>query len=278
VDVNVHPAKSEVRFEDSRAVFQLLFHGVEQVVLRSLGLKEIYASQGESAPKHWISEKKQKPSSPYAEKGLPFLGESESLPHLNKAETDPPAREGRRVLGQHQQAFIIAVDEEGLLIIDQHNAHERVLYDRFVVIDREKKWPRRMALLSLLFELNPSQELALQELLPLLEDMGFRVEPMGSRSYALKEYPGMIEESEARDIFQSLLEDPSEKDLTKRREHFLATMACKAAVKYGEFLSKEKMEYLTEQLFLTTNPALCPHGRPVVIRISNREIEKSLKR
>ncbi|MFH2042974.1 MAG: DNA mismatch repair endonuclease MutL [Acidobacteriota bacterium] len=265
VDVNVHPAKSEVRFRDNRAVFQLIFHGVEQVVLRSLGLKEIYSPSGDPSPKHWISEKKRPPSPSQSANGLTF-------PH----ESAPPG--GRRVLGQHNQAYIIAVDEDGLLIIDQHNAHERVLFERFAAVDREKKWPRKMALLSLLFELTPSQELALQDILPLLEGMGFRVEPMGGRSCALREYPDMIGESEARDIFLSLLEDPGEKDLAKQREHLLATMACKAAVKYGEFLSREKMEYLTEQLFLTENPALCPHGRPIVIRISNREIEKSLKR
>ena len=276
VDVNVHPTKSEVRFKDSRPVFQFVFRSIQQAVLREKGVKEIYAPANEETPRYWIKDKPHSQSLEYNQKRLipDMISEKPvSFPMEEEEERSYP-----RVLGQYLNAYIVAVDQEGIFIIDQHNAHERVLFDRFLDIDQKKQWPRKLSLLSILFELSSEQELALESHGSFLEEMGFGVEFMGGKSYALKEYPDMFNDEDARDVFLSLLEDVREKKVEEKRKKMLATMACKAAVKYGEPLTPEKMTYLAEELFKTANPSLCPHGRPIVVRITKDEIEKGLKR
>jgi DNA mismatch repair protein MutL len=112
----------------------------------------------------------------------------------------------------------------------------------------------------------------------LLEEAGFRVEAMGGQSYALKEFPDIFREEEAKDIFLSLVEEIKDEKAEKREKKLLATLACRTAIKIGEELSPDKMKYLVEELFQTSNPSLCPHGRPITVKIGRRVIEKGLKR
>ena len=174
--------------------------------------------------------------------------------------------------------YIVAVSEEGLLVVDQHNAHERILYEKFLEIDRARSWPRKMPLIPEILELSPSEALAFEENRALLEDAGFLVEPMGGRSYALKEYPEVFRDGEVREAFLGLLEEVGRTKAAGRREKLLATMACKSAIKAGEPLPMAKMEYLVEELFKTANPTLCPHGRPVVVKLDRAAIAKGLGR
>ena len=101
---------------------------------------------------------------------------------------------------------------------------------------------------------------------------------MGGRSHALKEYPDIFRAEEAADVFLALLEEAGQDKARDRREKFLATLACKTAVKAGQPLTREKMGYLVDELFKTSQPALCPHGRPVVVKIGRDQIDKSLRR
>jgi DNA mismatch repair protein MutL len=174
--------------------------------------------------------------------------------------------------------YIVAAGPDGLLVIDQHNAHERVLFEKYREIDRLKLWPRKVLLIPPLIELPPSAAVSLEENADLLEELGFRIEAMGGRSYALKEYPDLFKPEQAADIFLGLLEDAGQKTAEDRREHMLATLACKTAVKAGEALNREKMGYLVEELFKTSQPALCPHGRPIVVRVEKSVIDKGLGR
>lgn len=272
VDVNVHPAKAEIRFKDSRPIYQLVVRSIEQAMLKEGGVKEIYPFREESKRYFRIEEKMPPVASrmPNEEKiqdqGLfppPATEEEEGYPH---------------VLGQFLDSYIIASKEEGIFIIDQHNAHERVLYERYLKTDRMKKWPRKLALLPILFDLSPSQVLSFESNQELLEETGFRVEAMGGKSYALKEYPDIFKEEEAEDVFLSLLEEMQEEKIEDKKKRLLATLACKTAVKAGQTLSLEKMRFLVEELFKSTNSSLCPHGRPIVVKIDKKEIERGLKR
>lgn len=270
VDVNVHPTKAEVRFKDSRGVFSFVYAALEQALLKELGIKEVYPAQPEKErPAYEVKEGEQplligKPKESY---------QTESIQPIQ-----PMDKRGPRVLGQYQNFYIVAEDEEGILIIDQHNAHERVLFDRYLEIDHQKKWPRKLALHAILMELTPSQVLSWEDNRELLEAAGFRAEAMGGQSYALKEYPGIFEEAEAQEVFLALLEDVGKEKLEKKQHRLLSTMACKTAVKAGEPLTLEKMSYLVEELFKTSNTALCPHGRPITLRLRKTEIDKSLGR
>lgn len=271
VDVNVHPAKAEVRFVDSRPFFQLVLQSIERAVLSEKGIKEVSHPRQEARRERLVS-KEESQQWFKIEEDRQVLWKDYFSP-LPKVERVYP-----QVLGQYQDTYIVAVSGEGLFIIDQHNAHERVLFEKYEEIDRKQEWPRKMILVPILFELSPSQVLSLEDNQALLEEAGFRVDAMGGKSFALKEYPDVFLEEEAKDIFFSLLEEVKKEKVEERKKKILATLACKTAIKAREALSLEKMNYLVEELFKAKNPSLCPHGRPVMVKIDKKEIERSLKR
>jgi DNA mismatch repair protein MutL len=272
VDVNVHPAKSEVRFRDSQAVFQLVRRGVEQARLKVAGIKEVGPVPEEGAAEAQFDEMR---SAPFFK-----IAEGRRLFDQVATEVSPigPEKPSRRVLGQYLDSYVVAEDEEDLLIIDQHNAHERILFEKYMEIDLRKTWPLKMSLIPLLFDLSASQSVSWEENRLELEAAGFRVDAMGGRSYALKEYPDIFKPEEAMTAFLALLEEMKESKAQDKRERMLATMACKTAIKAGQPLPREKMEYLLHELFLVSNPSLCPHGRPIIVKISRAQIERGLKR
>lgn len=277
VDVNVHPAKSEVRFRDSRRMFRLVRRAVENAILKEMGIKQAAAS-GRSA----------KSSTPQPHSAIreeaPAFTPPPKQPHSGHEPAEwytPWGKEdetGPKVLGQYLDYYIVAVDEKGVLIIDQHNAHERVLFEQFLELDRQQCWPRKMPLEPLLLDLTPSQKLSLKENRQRLEETGFHVDAMGGNSYALKEFPDIFSSREAGEVFLSLLEEAASKQVEDKKKHILATMACKTAIKAGEPLQMSKMRYLVQELFQTSNPGVCPHGRPITLRIDRSEIEKGLGR
>jgi DNA mismatch repair protein MutL len=283
VDVNVHPAKAEVRFKDTQVVFRLVLRAVSEGAARGHIIKEVVPGEGTQRLASWVSET----GSAYPAPALLFgpaaadvlvsgpASEPAGGPDRGKAGS---AGKGPAVLGQFENMYIVAAGEDGLLVIDQHNAHERVLFDKYREIDRLKLWPRKVLLIPPLVELPPSAAVSLEENAALLEDLGFCIEAMGGRSYALKEYPDVFKAEEAKDVFLSMLEEAGGAGAEDRRERMLATMACKSAIKAGEPLTREKMGYLVEELFKTSQPALCPHGRPIVVRIEKSVIDKGLGR
>lgn len=287
VDVNVHPAKAEVRFKDTQLVFRMVLRAVGEGAARGHTIKEVLPAAGDKGPAGRVAEE----GVAWASPGLGFesVAAADRLASGAGARPAPgadwtatsaasPAAKGPAVLGQYENMYIVMAGEDGLLVIDQHNAHERVLFEKYREIDREKVWPRKMLLIPPILELSPSAVVSLETNVALFEDLGFRVETMGGRSYALKEYPDIFKPEQAVDIFLGLLEEAGQKTAEDRREHMLATLACKTAVKAGEPLNREKMGYLVEELFKTSQPALCPHGRPVVVRIEKSVIDKGLGR
>lgn len=277
VDVNVHPAKAEVRFRDPQTVFRLVLRAIEKVVL----------DQGAAKPVSF--------SFPQAPAKAPAGVEEPPVRHLfgdpfapapaaarprwtEKAEIAAPGKGGLRVLGQYLNLYIIVVSEEGLFVVDQHNAHEKVLYEKYREMGQGQDWPRRLALIPILFDLSPSEVLSFEENGEVLAASGFRVEEAGGRTYALKEFPDVLKDEEAKQVFLTLLAEIKEEKLAGRREKILATLACKTAIKAGEPLSQAQMEYLVEELFRLPQRALCPHGRPVLLEIGRGEIAKGLRR
>ncbi len=290
VDVNVHPAKSEVRFRDTQLVFRLVLRAVGEGAARGHVIKDVVpagsgprvAEEGASYPA---------PGLEFGPEGAEGAGAGDMDRRYVSAFSTPaggedgsagqaaaPGSKGPVVLGQYANMYIVAAAEDGLVVIDQHNAHERVLFEKYREIDRLKVWPRKALLIPPVFDLSPSATAAYEANISLFEELGFRVEPMGGRSYALKEYPELFKPDEAGDVFLSLVEEVGKKPLEERRDHMLATMACKSAVKAGEPLAREKMGFLVEELFKTSQPALCPHGRPVVVRVERSVIDKTIGR
>jgi DNA mismatch repair protein MutL len=282
VDVNVHPAKAEVRFRDSQLVFRLVLRGIEHALAKGLAVKDVYPVVAETPAGRGVAEHFS------ALPGLDFQGKIAAAVSPDEgggreraegtAEISQESPEGPEILGQFANLYIVAGTSRELLVIDQHNAHERVLFDRYREIDRMRTWPAKLLLLPIVLDLSPSDFVSFEENAGLLEDMGFRAQDMGGRSVALKEYPDIIKEEEAGDVFLSLLAEAGKTKSPDLRERFLMTLACKTAVKAGQPLTREKMGYLVEELLRTSQPALCPHGRPVMVRIEKSRIDKGMGR
>jgi len=270
VDINVHPTKAEVRFRGSSLVFHLVLEGIGQAVLKAKGIKQVYPAKAEEKPGLSIKEGAPPVFPPRREEEA---SQQASFFPLTEEEKAYP-----RALGQYLASYIVALSKEGIIIVDQHNAHERILFEHYQEIDRLKKWPQKMALLPIVFELSVSQALSLEDNEAQLEEVGFRMEAMGGRSFVLKEYPDIFKEEEAKEVFLSLLEEMKKEKIEDKKKKILATLACKTAIKAGQALSLEKMNTLVEELFKTSNSSLCPHGRPVMIMIDRKEVERALSR
>jgi len=185
-------------------------------------------------------------------------------------------------LGQIRNSFILAVNEDGLWIIDQHVAHERVLFERVLRQRAAQTVESQRLLMPILLELSPAQQAIFGEISDELQHNGFEAEPFGARSVAVKVAPAGIETSAVERMLHELLEQFSREEqslnLEKIRTRIAASIACHAAIKVNMPLEPNKMEWLLAELAKTEHPMSCPHGRPVVLRYSVKDIQKAFKR
>lgn len=185
-------------------------------------------------------------------------------------------------LGQLHESFIIAVDDEGLLLIDQHVAHERILFDKFRKSESERNIESQNLLLPETADLSPAQSEAFQLIENDLESLGFGVMRLSGRTIAIKSIPTDLPASEAKNLLAEILDTiEAEKRggaKTTLRDAIAASLACKAAVKINMKLTPEKMRWLIDRLLITTSPTTCPHGRPVILRLSMKDIERGFHR
>ena len=205
----------------------------------------------------------------------PALDVSEEEPTLSALGTLRP-------LGQIRNSFILAVNEDGLWIIDQHVAHERVLFERILKQRAAMKVESQRLLMPIVLELSPAQQAVFHEISDELARNGFEAEPFGARSVAVKIAPAGIEASAVEHMLHELLEQFSSEEqslnLEKIRTRIAASIACHAAIKVNMPLEQNKMEWLLSELAKTDHPSSCPHGRPVVLRYSVKDIQKAFKR
>jgi len=185
-------------------------------------------------------------------------------------------------VGQIRDSFILAVNPQGLWIIDQHVAHERVLFEKVLRARLEMRVESQRLLMPLVIELTPQQLAVFAELSEELQRNGFEAEPFGSRTLAVKTAPAGIDPAALDRLLHELLEqfetEQQALNLEKIRTGIAASIACHAAIKINTPLDAAKMEWLLRELARTRYPMSCPHGRPVVLRYSVRDIQKAFKR
>jgi len=199
---------------------------------------------------------------------------------------DPPSSMASladvRILGQLHESFIIAAGPDGLWIIDQHVAHERILFEKFLDRLSQGRVEQQRLLLPLIVTLTPAQEADYERIAEELARAGFETEPFGRRTIAVKAAPADLPHSAIEQVLFEILEiaDSQDRRFTPGdfRAAMAASMACRAAIKINTRLEPEKMEWLVRQLALTRYPMSCPHGRPVALRYSNRDILRSFHR
>jgi DNA mismatch repair protein MutL len=185
-------------------------------------------------------------------------------------------------LGQVQESFIVATNAAGLWIIDQHVAHERVLFEHHLNRRREKKVEGQRLLLPIVVELKPEQEVTFQEIAEELSANGFEVEPFGQRTVAVKTAPADIRADDVEKLLIEILDGVGRETravtLDALRAKIAASVACHAAIKVNMALDRPKMQWLLRELSRTACPMTCPHGRPIVLRYGLKEIQKAFKR
>jgi len=193
-----------------------------------------------------------------------------------------PSLASLKPLGQIRESFILAVNHEGLWILDQHVAHERVLFERVLKQRAAKGVESQRLLMPLILELTPAQQSVFAEISDELASNGFEAEPFGTRSVAVKVAPAGIDGAQVEHMLHELLEQFAREDqklnLEKVRTRIAASIACHAAIKVNMPLERNKMEWLLAELAKTDCPMSCPHGRPVVLRYSLKDIQKAFKR
>lgn len=187
-----------------------------------------------------------------------------------------------RPLGQLDESFIIATDDEGLLLIDQHVAHERILFDKYRQLETSRRSESQNLLIPETFDLTPAQAVAFDLIQDELESYGFELMRLSGRTVAIKATPADLPASEARNMLAEILETVDvEKQGSARdtlRDEIAASLACHAAIKVNTPLAAEKMIWLIDRLLMTSSPTTCPHGRPVILRLTLKDILKGFHR
>ncbi|MGO9127741.1 MAG: DNA mismatch repair endonuclease MutL [Terriglobales bacterium] len=227
---------------------------------------------------------------------FPQIGFPQIVPEVSKSDgcTPPvadepeapsdlaPALASLKPLGQIRESFILAVNHEGLWIVDQHVAHERVLFERILKQRAAQKVESQRLLMPLVLELTPAQQAVFAEICEELNQNGFEAEPFGTRSFAVKMAPAGVDAAQVEHMLHELLDQFAREEqalnMEKVRTRVAASIACHAAIKVNMPLEQNKMEWLLAELAKTECPMSCPHGRPVVLRYSMKDIQKAFKR
>ena len=313
VDVNVHPAKLEVRFSKEKELYQAIETVIKEAFRKETLIPDATvkkAQQMKTEQEHFQFEHEKKTPSidptkmttvrdkpsafdrfeaevsrsteAYEEKQTYELDESVE----NTQEITAQAQPKKRVpvmypIGQHHGTYIVAENEDGLYMIDQHAAQERIKYEFFRDKIGQVERDRQQLLLPLQFDFSKQEALMLEQYQEELEEVGLFFEHFGQSTYLVRSHPTWfptgLEEAIIRDMVDQIIRD-GKINLNKLREEAAILMACKRSIKANHHLNNDEMFQLLEELRTTEDPFTCPHGRPIIIHFSSYEMEKLFKR
>ena len=268
VDVNIHPTKAEVKFHYERIVFTAVQKAVRRALIELAPvpkIEEVATAYGApSAPRQILWTLPEGSDSPLSSPLAPQTP-AVSLPVL-------------RVIGQLLSSYIIAEGPDGLYLIDQHAAHERILFEKVKRQRSQQKIEVQGLLEPATFEVNPKQEEVLKSHYESLTEFGFSIEPFGDRTYLVRAVPTLLHNKDWAGMVRELLDSLSEGDKRDWVEEIAISIACHAAVRAGQTLTDDEMRELIRQLEQVTVPHTCPHGRPTMIRLSSGQLKKEFGR
>jgi DNA mismatch repair protein MutL len=294
VDVNVHPTKAEVRFRDGDSIFSAIQKAVRRAVIEQAqtpGMFSTRSGQTEQRPA-WSQ-------SPYEatqlELEIELDGPGQHARKQHEASADDPTAipfgmgapakprtlPMLRVVGQVAASYIIAEGPAGVYLIDQHAAHERILYEQFMDEYERQGMIAQYALEAQSFQLGAEETRLLEGALEMLRGFGFDVETFGVNTFVVRSVPALLADKEPASVIAHILEDLTQGNRPgqERIEDKIVKRVCKnAAVKAGQILSLEQMQGLIRQLERAKSPLTCPHGRPTMIHLSSDRLEREFGR
>ncbi|MEM7032399.1 MAG: DNA mismatch repair endonuclease MutL [Chloroflexota bacterium] len=295
VDVNVHPTKAEVKFKEPGRIFSAVQRPVRAAVTDQAPM--VRSMQGFSDEEAWTAtpsvfprnEGDGTPQSSHLANSRDWhtfgLGAQRTLPthdlpnggEINDQTTLPPLR----VIGQIQQMYVITEGPDGLYLIDQHAAHERILYEKLMTERETASVAIQRLLTPILLQLTPAQAAVLEPEITTLASLGFEIEAFGGHSFRLLTAPEMVTTSDITQTFLDILDDMAQGAVPMARQTHdrVAIIVCKRiSIKGGQTLSQPEMEALIRQLEASTNPRTCPHGRPTMLHLSANQLSREFGR
>jgi len=280
VDINVHPTKSEIRFLDSNAVFAAVQKAVRRTLVDQAPIPRMMGR-----PLQWPFGWAQDRPAPDVERRRKLVevgtqAKAAGIEAPSAYEFPEPAKlPPLRVLGQMAQTYIIAEGPEGMYLVDQHAAHERVLYERLMA-ERAKMAVASQALLEpLTIELPFQPGIAGGESLEFLNHLGFDIEPFGGDTYLVRAVPAMLAKGDIGQAIVEIVDELTEGGTVEvGKERALISLVCHSAVRAGQTLSMEEMRDLIRQLEETAMPRTCPHGRPTMVHLSAEQLAREFGR
>jgi DNA mismatch repair protein MutL len=304
VDVNVHPAKAEVRFRDGGLVRGVLIRALQEALSRegqraatTGGSATVAAFRPAALPRRGTWDWRHSPARPIDARGVPLAARGHGAPGLAEAaqaafDVGGPAADARvdavepdlldRPLGaaraQVHETYIVAQTRDGIVIVDQHAAHERIVYERLKAALASAGIARQILLIPEIVELDPADVGRLNARADELARYGLAIEPFGPGAVAVRETPSLLGAIDAQALVRNLAEHMAEWDealpLERRLMHVAATMACYGSVRAGRRLKPEEMNGLLREMEATPNSGQCNHGRPTYVELKLSDIER----
>ena len=275
IDVNVHPSKAEVKFRDEHGLFTAVQRSVRAALVKEMTVPQGQRHPGAVGVPVLSHEKKHLAIQEELFKGYATTRSVSALAKPPEGSTLPILR----VIGQIAATYITAEGPDGLYLIDQHAAHERILFERVCFQQQNSTVESQGMLDPLTIEVTPRQEELLKDGVEVLESFGFAIEPFGPRTYLLRTVPTLLGQGNAAQAVIEILDSLGEEgERVKREEKIAFSLACHSAVKAGQVLNQDEMNGLVRELEQTESPYTCPHGRPTIVRFTSSQLEREFGR
>ena len=291
VDVNIHPTKQDVKISKMPELYDLIFTTIKDTLYNNLLIPNALKEESvniikDSVIADIVSSMAKKEEEPIQTELNFEIEMKENTPELKTGDDLVVNKEMKSLVlypvGLALGTYIIAQNDEGIYLIDQHAAQERVNYERYLNALRKKEVTTTYLLIPITIELSASDFLTLKENLPILIDMGFELEEFGVNTFIVKAHPTWIlqdyEEESIRKIIDLVIDIKDKFDPIKFNDHLAATLACKMSIKANMRISHEAQQELLNELVMCDNPYNCPHGRPTIIKFSIYDLERMFKR